>query len=69
MSDKCKDGVELPLFGCCPVCGADRSEQCKGRAFIEIEMRREAERHDEQRNRELEFFRRQLEQDRDQRLP
>jgi hypothetical protein len=33
MSGKCRDGVDLPDFGPCLVCGAAEWEQCRGRAY------------------------------------
>lgn len=33
MAGKCTDGVELPDYGACPVCGAQDWEQCRTQAY------------------------------------
>lgn len=42
MSGQCRDGVGLPAYGPCPVCGATADQQCRGRNYAEMMARAQA---------------------------
>ena len=64
---KCRDGVDLPDYGPCPICGATADQTCRGRAYGEMMAKKAAQDEEAKRNRAIADVQRQMEATRDQR--
>lgn len=70
MSDnKCKDGVTLPSYGPCPMCGATADQNCRGREYGEFIAKQERKREEEEHERMAAELMRQADASHDRRKP
>ena len=65
---KCRDGVELPYRGSCPMCGANSDQPCRGQAYAQIMAEKARQEDARQRGHDVLELEKKMQQ-RDQRLP